>query len=152
MTSAPIRISLRAARRLAVTKQHLSGTRPRRATAERIVETVRDLPYVQWDPVSVVAPSHLLSLWARVGSFRLSDFDRLLWSERRLLQHWIPFAGVVATEDYPLYASLMRRYPESLSDLDSAESYLLRPLIIGEVDTVDGPCAVGAQRAHQMSP
>ncbi|MGC2204966.1 MAG: crosslink repair DNA glycosylase YcaQ family protein [Thermoplasmata archaeon] len=116
MTSAPIRISLRAARRLAVTKQHLSGTRPRRATAERIVETVRDLPYVQWDPVSVVAPSHLLSLWARVGSFRLSDFDRLLWSERRLLQHWIPFAGVVATEDYPLYASLMRRYPESLSD------------------------------------
>ncbi|EQD54317.1 protein containing DUF1006, partial [mine drainage metagenome] len=116
MASAPIRTSLPAARRLAVTKQHLSGKRPGRATAERLVETVRDLPYVQWDPVSVVAPSHLLSLWARVGSFRLADFDRLLWTERRLLQHWIPFASIVATEDYPLYASLMRRYPESLSD------------------------------------
>jgi uncharacterized protein len=116
MTSAPIRTSLQAARRLAVTKQHLSGKRPGRATAERIVETVRDLPYVQWDPVSVVAPSHLLSLWGRVGSFRLPDFDRLLWTERRLLQHWIPFASVVATEDYPVYSSLMRRYPESLSD------------------------------------
>ncbi|MCI4346670.1 MAG: winged helix DNA-binding domain-containing protein, partial [Thermoplasmata archaeon] len=80
------------------------------------METVRALPYVQWDPVSVVAPSHLLSLWARLGSFRLSDLDRLLWTERRLLQHWIPFASVVATEDYPLYASLMRRYPGSLSD------------------------------------
>ncbi len=116
MTSAPIRTSLQAARRLAVTKQHLSGGRPRRATAERIVESVRDLPYVQWDPVSVVAPSHILSLWARVGAFRRADFDRLLWAERRLLQHWIPFASVVATEDYPIYASLMRRYPDSLSD------------------------------------
>jgi uncharacterized protein len=116
MTSAPIRTSLRAARRLAVTKQHLAGKRPARATAERLVETVRDLPYVQWDPVSVVAPSHLLSLRARVGSFRLADFDRMLWTERRLLQHWIPFAAVVATEDYPVYSSLMRRYPESLSD------------------------------------
>jgi uncharacterized protein len=115
MTSAPMRTSLAAARRLAVTKQHLAGRRPGRATAERLVRTVRDLPYVQWDPVSVVAPSHLLSLWARVGSFRPTDLDRLLWTERRLLQHWIPFASVVATEDYPLYASLMRRYPESLS-------------------------------------
>jgi uncharacterized protein len=116
MTTALIRTSVRAARRLAVTKQHLSGKLPGRGTAERILETVRDLPYVQWDPVSVVAPSHVLSLWARVGSFRLQDLDRLLWTERRLLQHWIPFASVVATEDYPLYSSLMRRYPESLSD------------------------------------
>ena len=116
MSSAPIRTSLPAARRLAVAKQHLAGKRPGRASAERIVETVRDLPYVQWDPVSVVAPSHLLSLWARVGSFRVRDLDRLLWTERRLLQHWIPFASVVATEDYPIYSSLMRRYPESLSD------------------------------------
>ncbi len=129
MTSAPIRISLQAARRLAVTKQHLVGKRPGRATAERIVETVRDLPYVQWDPVSVVAPSHILSLWARVGSFRLAELDRLLWTERRLLQHWIPFASVVATEDYPVYSSLMRRYPESLSDSWGAQRVRARAFL-----------------------
>lgn len=116
MTAVPIRAPLRAARRLAVTKQQLAGKRPARATSERMVQTVRDLPYVQWDPVSVVAPSHILSLFARLGPFRLSEFDRLLWTERRLLQHWIPFASVVATDDYPLFASFMRRYPESLSD------------------------------------
>ncbi len=115
MTSEPIRSSIQAVRRLVVTKQHLARKRPVRATPDRIVALIRDLPYLQWDPVSVVAPSHLLSLWARVGSFRLADFDRLLWTQRRLLQHWIPFAGVVPTEDYPLYASLMRRYPESPS-------------------------------------
>ena len=111
-----IRASLQSVRRLAVTKQHLAGKRPARATSDRLVTTIRDLPYVQWDPVSVVAPSHLLSLFARVGSFRVPEFERLLWTERRLLQHWIPFASVVPTEDYPLYASFMRRYPESLSD------------------------------------
>ena len=115
MTSGPIQASLRAVRRLAVTKQHLAGKPPKRATVDRLVGTIRDLPYVQWDPVSVVAPSHLLSLWARAGSFRVSDFDRLLWTERRLIQHWIPFASVVPTDDLPLYASLMRRYPESLT-------------------------------------
>jgi len=134
MTSAPIRISLQSARRLAVTKQHLSGKRPGRATAERIVETVRDLPYVQWDPVSVVAPSHILSLWARVGSFRLPDFDRLLWTERRLLQHWIPFASIVATEDYPVYSSLMRRYPESLSDSWGAQRERARAFLAKHAD------------------
>ena len=114
MAPAPLRASLATARRLAVTKQLLAGKRPARANAERIVETVRSLPYVQWDPVSVVAPSHLLSLWARLGSFRVADLDRLLWRDRRLLQHWIPFAAIVAADDYPLYASFMTRYPESL--------------------------------------
>src|SRR5271157_535242 len=33
-------------------------------------------------------PSHVLSLWNRIGSFRLSDLDRLLWDERKLLQQW----------------------------------------------------------------
>jgi uncharacterized protein len=116
MTAATVRTSLQAVQRLAVTKQHLAGKRPGRATADLLVATIRDLPYVQWDPVSVVAPSHLLSLWARVGSFRAADLERLLWKDRRLLQHWIPFAAIVATEDYPLFASYMRRYPESLSD------------------------------------
>jgi uncharacterized protein YcaQ len=94
----------------------LGGTRPRRTTKESILKLVRDIAYVQWDPVPIVAPSHVLSFWARLGDFRLSDLDDLLWKQRKLLQHWIPFAAIVLTEDFPLYGSLMRRYPESLSD------------------------------------
>lgn len=125
----PIRASLRAVRRLAVTQQQLAGQRPARATAERIVSTIRRLPYVQWDPVSVVAPSHLLSLRARIGSFRVSDLDRLLWKERRLLQHWIPYASLVAAEDYPIFASFMRRYPGSLSDSWGAQRAAARAFL-----------------------
>jgi uncharacterized protein len=108
-------VSLAAVRRLAVTQQGLAGKRRSRGTAESIVSAVRDLGYVQWDPVTTVAPSHLLTLWSRLGSFRPADLDRLLWEERRLFEHWTPQASIVLTEDYPLYASLMQRYPESLS-------------------------------------
>ena len=112
----PITASLAAVRRLAVVKQRLGGTRPQNPSKESILSTVRDLAYVQWDPVPIVAPSHVLSFWARVGDFRLSDLDDLIWKERRLWQHWIPFSALVLTEDFPIYASLMQRYPDSLSD------------------------------------
>ncbi|HXQ94623.1 MAG TPA: crosslink repair DNA glycosylase YcaQ family protein [Thermoplasmata archaeon] len=115
MSEAPIATSLESVRRLTVTKQRLSGPLPRRPSTSAILSVVRDLAYVQWDPVSVVAPSHLLSLWARLGEFRPSDLDRLLWTDRELFLHWTPMASIVLTEDFPLYHELMRRYPDSLS-------------------------------------
>lgn len=76
---------------------------------------VRDLTFVQWDPIAVVAPSHVLSFWNRVGDFPISDLERLLWDEKRLFLHWVNFAAsIVLTEDYPLYYSMMKRYPESI--------------------------------------
>ena len=80
-----------------------------------IVSVIRDLGFVQWDPVDVVAPSHLITLWSRVGKFRMSDLDRLLWDDKKLFEHWSHAASIVLTEDYPLFYSLMKRYPESLS-------------------------------------
>ncbi|MDA4121993.1 MAG: winged helix DNA-binding domain-containing protein [Thaumarchaeota archaeon] len=76
---------------------------------------IRDLAYVQWDPVAIVAPSHILTLWARLGDFRVSDLDKMLWDVKTIFLHWTPQASLVLTEDYPLYQSLMSRYPESLS-------------------------------------
>ncbi|MCI4352343.1 MAG: winged helix DNA-binding domain-containing protein [Thermoplasmata archaeon] len=115
MSRGPLTASLESVRRLAVAKQHLAGKLPARATAKAMLSVVRDLAYVQWDPVTVVAPSHLISFWCRVGDFQPSELDRLLWEEKTLFLHWTPIASIVLTEDYPLYYSLMRRYPESLS-------------------------------------
>jgi uncharacterized protein YcaQ len=50
-----------------------------------------------------------------VGDFRLSDLEGLLWNEKRLFLHWVNFAAsILLTEDYPLYYSMMIRYPESI--------------------------------------
>lgn len=107
--------SLDGIRRLAVARQHLAGRLPKRPSPDDIVSLIRDLPYVQWDPVTVVAQSHLISLWNRLGPFKASDLDRLMWQDRRVLLHWTPIASLVLTEDYPIYHSLMKRYPESLT-------------------------------------
>jgi uncharacterized protein len=110
-----ISTSIEGARRLVVTRQHLAGKLLTTATREHILLVIRDLAFVQWDPIDVVAPSHIIDLWNRVGNFRLSDLEKLLWEEKKLFEHWPGrFAAIVLTEDYPLYYSMMKRYPESL--------------------------------------
>jgi uncharacterized protein len=154
-TKPAISTSLESARRLAVTKHHLAGKLPARATRENILSMVRDLCYVQWDPIDVVAPSHIISLWSRLGTFRLSDLEGLLWEERRLFEHGNPLS-LVLTEDYPIFSSMMRRYPESISDSwgtwkRSARMFLdgrreLRKRVLKELDR--GPLQLGQFQDH----
>ncbi len=131
MTESALSASLEAVRRLAVTKQHLAGRRPRASPSESILAAVRDLAFVQWDPISIVAPSHVLSLWSRIDGFSLPALDRLLWREKRLFLTWTPIASIVPTEDYPLHHSLMRRYPDSLSSSWGAQRARARRFLAG---------------------
>jgi uncharacterized protein YcaQ len=138
--------SLQGIRRLAVARQHLAGRLPKAASKEDLLGLVRDLVYVQWDPVPIVAPSHILTIWSRVGDFRLADLDKLLWEDKKLLLHWTPHACIVLAEDYPVYRSLMERYPESLAKgwrnhIPMAKKYLadkgLKERVLAELR--DGP-------------
>ncbi len=115
MTREPVLVSRPAACRLELRRQHLEGARPSRGSRADILAITRDLGYVQIDPVSVVAPSQWISLWARVGRFSVADLDRLLWKDRTLLECWTHAASYVPTEDYPIHSAIMRRYPDSLS-------------------------------------
>ncbi|MFN8448929.1 MAG: hypothetical protein U0521_10130 [Anaerolineae bacterium] len=54
--------------RLAIARQRLAGTLP--ASAESILDVVRDLAVCRLDPISAVARSHLLVLWSRLGILR----------------------------------------------------------------------------------
>lgn len=102
-------ISLTTARRLAVTRQRLAEPRPA-ADADGIMAVVRDIGCLQLDPISVVARSHLLVLWSRLGTYDQAHLDRLLWQERRLFEYWAHCASIVLTEDYPVYLPMMRAY------------------------------------------
>ncbi len=92
----------------------------------------RDLAFVQWDPISIVAPSHVISLWSRVGDFELPALDRLLWKDKKLFLTWTPIASIVPIEDYALHASLMRRYPDSLSDSWGSQRERARKFLKGQ--------------------
>lgn len=76
---------------------------------------LRALRCLQLDPISVVAQSHLLVLWSRLGAYRKEDLDRLLWEERWLFEYWAHAASIVLAEDYPLHAMTMRRHPAGRS-------------------------------------
>jgi len=108
MTTATIRaISMTTARRLAVTRQHLAGPRPT-TDAAGMLDVVRDLGCLQLDPISAVAPSHLLVLWSRLGGFDPATLNTLLWEDRTLFEYWAHCASIVLTEDYPLHQPRMR--------------------------------------------
>jgi uncharacterized protein YcaQ len=100
------------ARRLAITKQRLAGTRPP-ANLDGILDVMRDLGCLQLDPIGIVARSHQLVLWSRLGKYDLAHLDQLLWQERRLFEYWAHCASIVLTEDYPLFSPVMRNYPSA---------------------------------------
>jgi uncharacterized protein len=103
------------ARRLVLSRQHLTGPPPMAAGREAIMAVATDLASLQLDPISVVARSHQLVLWSRLGRYDLADLDTLLWGERRLFEYWAHAAAIVCTEDYPIHSLLMRRYPSPRS-------------------------------------
>ena len=65
-------VGIEEARRMAVRAQGLDGS------ANDVLDTVRQLGYLQLDPISSVAlPQHLV-LWSRLGSFDTGELDQLL--------------------------------------------------------------------------
>jgi len=102
-------ISATTARRLAITRQRLAGPSGK-PNADGILDVVRDLGCLQLDPTSVVAPSHQLVVFSRVGPYQRKHLDTLLWDERRLFEAWAHAASIVLTEHYPIHRWITRRY------------------------------------------
>ena len=118
------------ARRLAVSRQRLTGP-PAPADPEAIMSVVTDLGGLQIDPTSVVARSHLLVLWSRLGGYDPADLEALLWRERRLFEYWTHAAAIVCTHDYPIHSLLMRRHPrhQQVRDWLAANQTLRRSIL-----------------------
>jgi uncharacterized protein YcaQ len=71
-----------------------------------VLDTVRRLGFLQIDPISTVAPPQQLVLWSRLGAFDADELDRLIWTERKLVE-WRAF--IYPAEDLPLLRARMRR-------------------------------------------
>jgi uncharacterized protein YcaQ len=80
-------ISAVTARRLAITRQRLAGKKSKR-NAGGIFDVVKDLGFLQLDPTNVVAPSHQLVLFSRVGPYQPKHLEKSLGEGRRLFESW----------------------------------------------------------------
>jgi hypothetical protein len=106
--------TVEAARRIAAHAQLLDGS------ATDVLSTVRQLGFLQLDPISSVAPPQHLVLWSRLGErYDPAELDRLLWESRELVE-WDAFLWLA--EDLPLLRARMRRRDRPL-DL-RLEAYL----------------------------
>jgi uncharacterized protein len=114
---------------MAVRAQLLDGS------ATDVLSTVRQLGFLQIDPISTVAPPQYLVLWSRLGRFDRSELDRLLWEEKKLFE-WNAFIWPI--DDLPLIRARMRerwgRYKwqrwanEFLKEHAAFRRYVLREL------------------------
>jgi uncharacterized protein YcaQ len=99
---------LEKARRVAIRAQLLDGS------ATSVLETVRQLGFLQMDPIATVATPQQLVLFSRLGPFDATELDRLLWEERKLFEY---DAFIYPIEDLPLVRARMaqRRRANSLA-------------------------------------
>jgi uncharacterized protein len=114
---------------MAVRAQLLDGS------ATDVLSAVRQLGFLQMDPISTVAPPQYLVLWSRLGRFDRSELDRLLWEEKKLFE-WNAFIWPI--DDLPLIRARMRerwgRYKwqrwanEFLKEHAAFRRYVLREL------------------------
>ncbi len=94
-------LSIEQARRIAVRAQLLDGS------ATSVLDTVRQLGFLQMDPIATVATPQQLVLFSRLGPYDAAELDRLLWEERKLVE-WDAFIWPI--EDLPLVRARMRRW------------------------------------------
>lgn len=57
------------------------------ADGDGILGVVRHFGSLQLDPTRTVERTHFLVLWSRLGPYERAQIDRVLWRERRLLEH-----------------------------------------------------------------
>jgi uncharacterized protein YcaQ len=112
MAGRAVRLTRVQARRLAYRGQRLSGPRIGR-DRDSLLGLVRDLGCLQLDPIAVVARSHLLVTWSRVGRFDQDVLRQLQEAERQLFEYWAHAASLVPTSDLPLHRVTMARMTQA---------------------------------------
>jgi uncharacterized protein YcaQ len=90
-------------------RQRLAGPQPP-PDSTGIMDVMRDIGYVQIDPMRVVERSHLLVLWSRLGPYDPAELEKLLWKKRQLFEDWAQATSIVLTEDYPIFNTLKRSF------------------------------------------
>lgn len=104
------RLTAADARRLAVRAQGLSGPAADRR-ARGVPGMLRRLGAVQLDTISVLARSHELVAYARLGPVGRAAVEAAYWAEPAVaFEYWSHAACVLPMEEWPVYAAKRRRY------------------------------------------
>src|SRR5690349_10241111 len=94
-------LSIEEARRIALSAQGLRGPRP---SSGGVPALLRRLGAVQLDTISVLARSHELVVYARLGAVGRDRIERAFWGRGSdTFEYWSHAACVLPLEDWPAY-------------------------------------------------
>ncbi len=100
-----IELSNSEVRSLAIAAQALSGRRHRDP-----LRLLRRLSAIQIDTISVIARSHELVAFSRLGPINRADVARAWWESGKTFEYWAHAACLLPLELWPLFAWRRRRY------------------------------------------
>ncbi|MDH6126715.1 crosslink repair DNA glycosylase YcaQ family protein [Kitasatospora sp. GP82] len=95
------------ARRIALRAQGLLGAPDRRAGVRGVL---RHLGAVQLDTISVLARSHELVPYARLGAIGRGTVESAYWGTESTFEYWSHAACILPVEEWPLFAFRRRRH------------------------------------------
>ena len=103
LPSPTLRLGRAEARRFLLAHQHLW---PPRALASKagILDFIRHVACIQYDPVNLVGQNPELVLQARVADYTPALLGELLYTDRRLVDGWDKQASIHLVEDWPYFA------------------------------------------------
>ncbi len=148
-------LSLGEARRIALAAQGFDLPRPSgRVDARHIRRTIRRLGLLQIDYVNVLVPAHYQVLFSRLGPYRMSALDDLVYRRREFTEQWAHEASILPVESWPLlryrmeahrvrpngFESFMKQHP------DYVERVLEEVRARGPLAANDLPDPAGASR------
>lgn len=105
----PMQLTADEARRISLRAQLLLGAPNRRAGVPGLV---RALGAVQLDTISVLARSHELIAYARLGPVGRSRIEAAYWGRGETFEYWGHAASVLPLSEWPLFAFRRRHYRE----------------------------------------
>jgi uncharacterized protein YcaQ len=111
-----LELSMREARRLTLGAQLLAGPTPKRPTKARMLETIRHLGALQIDSISVVARSHHIVMWSRIGNHPTDWLYDLLEKDRAIFEYWAHAAAYVPIELFPYFRRIMLNFDHETGD------------------------------------
>jgi uncharacterized protein YcaQ len=128
LPSPTITLSKRQARRFILVHHHLWP--PRRLVGKAgILDFIRRVGCIQFDPINVVGRNPDLVLQARIKDYRPTLLEELLYADRHLLDGWDKMAAIYLTTDWPYFARY-RAHMRRRRDDRTSQSMEIAPGVI----------------------